>query len=152
MMASTLTEAMNIDCSTATAFDLMADVRHITRWNAGASKCEMLSEEPIGKGTRFVTVNRGQEMTSTITRFDRPERLEFDVTSKAMDVHATFRFTKSKSGTRLDIAFEPQPKGIMTVLFPLLRPMIRRDLIKQHLKFKDYCEAHDVAGERPVPA
>jgi uncharacterized protein YndB with AHSA1/START domain len=152
MMTSTLKEAMNIDCSTAKVFDLMADVRLITRWNAGASRCEMLSQEPIGKGSRFVTVNRGQEMTSTITRFDRPERLEFAVTSKAMDVHGTFRFTKTNARTRLDITFEPQPKGIMKVLFPLLKPMIRRDLVKQHLKFKDYCETQGMAAGKLATA
>jgi len=139
-MATTLTEVLNIDCSPALAFDLMADVRYITEWNAGASRCEMLTDEPIGAGTRFVTVNRGQEMTSKITTYDRPQRLEFAVQSKAMDVLATFLFSEVGSGTQLDIQFEPRPKGIMKALFPLLRPLIRRDLIKQHLKFKTYCE------------
>ncbi len=140
MMATTLTEVLNINCHPAMAFDLMADVRHITEWNAGASHCEMLTDEPIGAGTRFVTVNRGQEMSSKITTYDRAQHLEFAVESKAMDVQATFLFSEAGSGTQLDIQFEPRPKGIMKVLFPLLRPLIRRDLIKQHIKFKTYCE------------
>ena len=138
----TITEEMHIDCPPATAFDLMADVRKLTDWNDGASRAEMASAGPIGQGSRFVAVNRGQEMESTITRFDRPERLDFSVTGKAMDVAAMFRFTEAGAGTTLLIEFQPHPKGIMNILFPVLKPLIRRDLAKQHLKFKDFCESH----------
>ena len=138
----TITEEIHIDCPPATAFDLMADVRKLTDWNEGASTAAMTSAEPIGQGSRFVAVNRGQEMESTITRFDRPERLDFSVTGKAMDVAAMFRFTEAGAGTTLFIEFQPHPKGIMKILFPVLKPLIRRDLAKQHLKFKDFCESH----------
>jgi hypothetical protein len=80
-------------------------------------------------------------MESTITRFDRPERLDFSVTGKAMDVAAVFRFTEAGAGTTLFIEFQPHPKGIMKILFPVLKPLIQRDLAKQHLKFKAFCES-----------
>lgn len=136
-----IAEELHIDCPPTMAFDLMADVRNLTRWNEGATRAELLTDEPIAQGARFATVNRGQQMESTVTRFDRPGRLDFDVTSRFMDVASTFTFTPSGSGTTLVIEFEPQPKGVMKVLFPLLSPVIRRDLRTQHLKFKTYCEA-----------
>lgn len=139
----TITEQMHIDCPPATAFDLMADVRKLTDWNDGASRAEMKSDGPIGQGSQFVAVNRGQEMESTITTFDRPERLDFAVTGKAMDVAAAFHFTADGAGTGLVIEFKPRPKGLMKALFPVLKPLIRRDLVKQHLKFKAFCEAKD---------
>lgn len=138
----TLREQLYIDCPPSMAFDLMADVRKLTDWNDGASKAEMTSAGPIAEGSTFVVVNRGQKMTSTITTFDPPHHLGFLVAGKAMDVVATFRFETAPSGTALVIEFEPSPKGVMKLLFPLLRPVIRRDLAKQHAKFKDYCEAH----------
>ena len=95
-----ITEEMHIDCPPATAFDLMADVRQLTEWNEGASRAEMTSAGPIGQGSRFVAVNRGQEMESTITRFDRPERLDFSVTGKTMAVAAVFRFTEAGAAGR----------------------------------------------------
>jgi len=136
-----LTEQMHIDCPPATAFDLMADVRQLTEWNRGASRAEMKSEEPIRQGSRFITVNRGQQLESTITKFDRPERLDFSVTGKAMDVTASFHFAEDDAGTGLVIEFDPHPKGIMKILFPVLKPLIRRDLVRQHLKFKEFCES-----------
>ena len=123
------------------AFDLMADVSQITDWNGSVSRAEMTSDGPIGKGSRFITVNRGQELESTITTYDRPERLEFDVRGKMMDVAGTFEFSESDRGTTLVMTFDPRPKGLMSVLFPLLSPLIRRDLKKQHAKYGDLCEA-----------
>jgi hypothetical protein len=112
-----------------------------------ASRAELVTEEPIGPGTRFVTVNRDQEMQSTITRFDRPDRLELHVTGKAMDVDSTLTFRPSDSGTKLAMEFEPHPKGVMKILFPLLKPIIKRDLRTQHRKFAEFCE---MQGRQPT--
>ena len=139
-MTATIKEELHIECSPTTAFNLMADVREITRWNGGASRADLLTEEPVGLGSQFVTINRGQRLESTITKFDRPERLEFAVTGKMMDVDGTFAFVDTDGATTLFLEFAPRPKGVMTVLFPLLKPLIRRDLVKQHAKFKDFCE------------
>ena len=45
-------------------------------------------------------------------------------------------------GTTLIGAFDVRPKGLMSVLFPLLRPMVRRELSKQPANFKKLCETH----------
>ena len=37
--------------------------------------------------------------------------------------------------------FDATPKGFMKVLLPLLIPMIKRDVAKQHANFKEFCEA-----------
>lgn len=137
----TIREAMHIDCPPAAAFDMMADVRRVADWNGGVSRAEMTSAGPIGQGSKFIAINRGQKLESTITTFDRPELLEFSTAGKAFDVAGTFRFEEAGAGTGLVIELDPHPKGIMKLLFPVLKPMIRRDLRKQHLKFKDYCES-----------
>ena len=134
------TEEMHIDCPSDTVFDLMADVRNVTRWNDSVSQAELTSSEPIGQGSRFITVNKIQQQDVTITTFDRPERLDFTVTGKRMDVPSTFTFAEADGGTTLVFAFDLQPKGLMSVLFPLLKPMIRRDLKKHHANFKKLCE------------
>lgn len=137
------TEDLQIECPPATAFDVMADIRNETQWNDGVSKAELTTDEPIGHGSRFVTEHGGPlgQIESTITVFDRPNRLEFAATSKRMDLVISFTFTDSGSGTLVHGAFDPKPKGIMAVLFPLLRPMIRRDMAKQHQNLKALCES-----------
>ena len=139
----TITVDLHIDCPPATAFDLMADVRNEPRWNDDVSKAELTTDEPIGHGSQFITYHRRPlgQFESTITMFDRPERLEFAATSKRMDLSISLTFTESGSGTFMHGTFDPKPKGIMAVLFPLLRPMIRRDTAKQHQNLKALCES-----------
>ncbi len=139
----TFTENLRMDCAPATVFDLLADVRNETQWNDGVSRAELITDEPVGHGSKFVT-DHGRplgQIESTITGFDRPDRLEFEATSSRMDLAISFTFTEDDSGTLVQGTFGPKPKGIMAVLFPLLRPMIRRDMAKQHEHLKALCEA-----------
>lgn len=136
-----ITEELRIDCPRTRAFDLMADVRTVTRWNDSVSRAELTSDEPIGQGSRFITVNKIQHQEVTITRFDRPERLEFTVSGKRMDVPTTFTFAETDGQTALVMQFDVRPKGLMSMLFPLLKPVMRRELSKQHANFKKLCEA-----------
>ncbi len=135
-----ITEELQIDCPPTTVFDLMADVRNVTHWNDSVSRAELTSDEPIGQGSQFITVNKIQEQEITITKFDRPERLDFVVTGKRMDIPTEYTFAETDGGTTLVGVFDVRPKGLMSVLVPLLSPMIRRELAKQHANFKELCE------------
>ena len=139
----TITEDLDIECAPTTAFDLMADVRNEMKWNDDVSRAELTTDSPIGQGSQFVTSHGSPlgQIESTITTFERPERLEFSAISKRMDLAISLTFTETATGTLLHGAFDPKPKGIMAVLFPLLRPMIRRDMAKQHQNFKALCES-----------
>lgn len=139
----TITEDLHIDCPPATAFDVMADVRNETQWNDGVSQAELTTDEPIGQGSKFITEHGKPlgQIESTITLFERPGRLQFTATSKRMDLAISFTFTDAGSGPLVHGTFEPKPKGIMAPLFPLLRPMIRRDMVKQHQNLKALCES-----------
>jgi hypothetical protein len=121
------------------AFDAMADARNETKWNSKVTKSELVSDEPIGQGSRFRTVNRGQIYDATITEYDRPSRITFEVTGKQMDITSTFTLTGQAQGTALHGSFDFRPKGALKVVFPLMRPMIKRDLPKQMARFSEYC-------------
>ena len=134
----TFIEDLFIDCPPATAFDAMADARNETEWNDDVSRSDLMSDEPVRLGSRFVTFHGRPlgQIESTITTFDRPERLEFRSTSKRMDITISFTFAEDGSGTLVHGEFDPKPKGIMAALFPLLQPMIRRGMAQQHENFK----------------
>lgn len=66
---------------------------------------------------------------------DCPPATAFDVMADARNESqwndgVSFTFTDAGSGTLVHGTFEPKPKGIMAALFPLLRPMVRRDMVK----------------------
>ncbi|GJM37712.1 MAG: hypothetical protein DHS20C19_10790 [Acidimicrobiales bacterium] len=137
------TEDLHIECPPATAFDVLADVRNELQWNDDVSAAELVTGEPIGQGSTFTTDHGAPlgQIESTITVFDRPDRLEFAATSKRMDLGISFTLTESGSGTLVHGTFDPKPRGVMAVLFPLLRPMIRRGMAKQHQNLKALCES-----------
>ncbi len=145
-MTKGITENLEIDCAPATAFDVMADVRNETKWNDDVSDASMTSDGPIGQGSTFTTDHGAPlgQIKSTITTYDRPGLLEFEATSAKMDLAISLRFIENGSGgTRMQGTFTPAPKGVMSLLFPLLRPLISRDMAKQHQNYKSLCESQE---------
>lgn len=135
-------EDLHIECPAAIAFDVIADVRNETQWNAGVKRAELTTAEPIGEGSVFVT-DHGRPLgriESTITVFDRPRHLAFAATSKGIDLAVSYTFAEQGSQTLAHGTFDPKPKGVMAILFPLLRPMIRRDMAKQHRQLTALCQ------------
>ena len=121
------------------AFDAMADARNEVRWNSKVTRSDLVSGEPIQQGSRFQTINRGQVYDATITEYERPTRIKFEVTGKQMDITTTFTFAPHVRGTVLDGDFDFRPKGFLKVIFPLMAPMIRGDLPKQMGSFAEFC-------------
>jgi len=141
------TEELHIDCPPTRGFDLMADLRNEAQWNEHVSRAELTNAEPIGEGSQFVLVNRGREDTATIRVFDRPERLEFAVSSTGLDIDIIYTFAETDAGTTAVSIFNAHPKGFMKGLLPLLMPLIRRELIKQHANFTRFCETQPGSTE-----
>ncbi|MGI9646699.1 MAG: SRPBCC family protein [Ilumatobacteraceae bacterium] len=134
-------EELHIDSASTTVFDLLADARNEVQWNEGVSRVELVTGEPIGEGSQFVVEDKRGEHEVAITVFERPEHLEFALKGKQMDVAISFTFTESDGTTTADGSFDARPKGIMKALLPVLLPLIKRDIAKQHLNFKKLCEA-----------
>ncbi len=57
-----------------------------------------------------------------------------------MDIAIEYTFAEADGTTTAVGRFEARPKGFMKILLPLLMPMIKRDLAKQHANFKELCE------------
>jgi hypothetical protein len=129
-----------ISCSVEQAFDLMADSRNEATWNSHVSHAELLGAEPVGPSSQFLVVNRGQRYTGTLSKYDRPRWAIFDVTSKQLDITGSFSFSAEDEGTVLDAEFDFRPKGAMKLFFPLVAPLIRRDLPRQLAAFAVFCE------------
>jgi len=116
---------------------MVADLRNEKRWNSRVSSAELRSAEPVELGSRFALVNGGTAYEVTITTFDRPSRLGLEASGNP-DLTIAYTFTPTGEGT--DIESDFRPKGVLKVLFPLLAPVIRRDLPKQHASLKALCE------------
>jgi hypothetical protein len=124
----------------------MADARNEPTWNSQVSQTQLTSGEPIGAGTTFRTVNRGQEYTATLTEYERPARMTFEVVGKQMRITGRLAFAPSGDGTHLDATFDMQPQGALKLFFPVMGPAVRRDFSKQFASFKAFCEQPPASG------
>lgn len=134
-----VTTTTRIACPPEKVFDTLADLRNDTEWNGRVSRAELQSPEPIGLGSRFAVVNGGSAYDVTITSYDRPSRLVYEASGNP-DLTIACALTPTGEGTELESDFDFRPKGALKVLFPLLSPVIRRDVPKQYASFKALCE------------
>jgi uncharacterized protein YndB with AHSA1/START domain len=134
-----VTAKTRIACPPEDVFDTLADLRNDTKWNSRVSQAELRSPEPIGPGSRFAVVNGGTPYDVTITSYDRPSRLVFEASGKP-DLTIACTLTPTGEGTELESDFDFRPKGVLKVVFPLLAPVIRRDVPRQYASFKALCE------------
>jgi hypothetical protein len=136
-----ITVSVDVAASPELVFDLMADARNEPRWNSQVSETDLTSAEPIGAGTTFRTVNRGQEYVATITEFDRPRDFTYEVVGKTMEITGRMSFVGAGAGTHVEGTFDMRPQGPMKLMLPLMAPLVRRDFPKQFASFKQLCES-----------
>jgi len=134
-----VTATTRIACPPENVFDMLADLRNDRQWNSRVSRAELRSPEPIEVGSRFAVVNGGTAYDVTITTYDRPSRLVFEASGKP-DLTIECTLTPAGEGTELTSDFDFRPRGALRVLFPLLAPVIRRDVPKQYASLKALCE------------
>jgi hypothetical protein len=132
---------VTIEAPIGRVFDLMADTRNEQQWTSRVSTSELVSGEPISKDTEFATVNRGQTYRATLTEFDRPQHLGYDVAGKAMTIQGSLDFAEAGESTVMTGTFDFTPHGPMKVMLALMSGAVRRDFPKQMASFKAFCEA-----------
>src|SRR4051812_32104209 len=118
---------------------MVADMRNETRWNSRVSSAALRSGEPIELGSRFAIVNGGTAYDVTITTYDGPSRLVFEASGKP-DLTIAYAFMPTGEDTDLESGFDFRPRGAPKVVFPLLAPLMRRDVPKQYASLKALCE------------
>ena len=128
-----------IACPPAVAFDLIADARREPEWNSEVSGAELTSGEPIGAGSRFVIVIRGEAYDTTIATYDRQSALEFRATG-SIELVIRYAFDALGGGTHMTAGYDFRPRGALKPVFALMKPVIARSVRKQLASFKAPCE------------
>ena len=134
-----VTATIRIACPREQLFDTLADLRNERQWNDRVSSAELRSAEPIAMGSRFAIVNGGTAYDVTITTYDRPTQLVLEASGNP-DLTIAYTFTAISDVTELESDFDFRPRGALKLLFPLLAPVIRRNVPKQYASLKTLCE------------
>ena len=133
-------------------FDFVADERNEPRYNAKMTDVALLTQEPIGVGSRFAATltSRARPITMTVefTDFVRPRRLASVSTAGAIETVGALSFAPSGKGTLMTWSWDIKLHGVAKVASPVVAWMGRRQEraiwsgLKQHLE----------GGEEPTSA
>jgi len=87
----------------------------------------MLTEGPVGKGTRYRAKWKSSPMVELETvRFERPHTWTMH-NAGPIEVTFTARLEAMSEGTKLHVEFEPRPHGWFRLVFPVFLLVIRRE-------------------------
>lgn len=143
-----VTVKKRIAAEPARVFAALADLRGAPGRLQGIKKLEVLTDGPIGKGTRFreTRVMFGREATETmeITAFDPPRAYTVSCENHGCAYLTHIRCTPAGNGTEVEMEFSARPTGLIAKLMaPLavlmmgsIRTCLEKDLedIRVHVE------------------
>ena len=119
--------AVDIRRSPEEVFDYCTDILREPEWNPRTRRVGKLTEGPIGLGTRFEGEwIKGNPMVIEYVRFERPTRWASVGRSTRLDARSEGRVSATRHGTHLTIRMELRPRGLLTLLLPLMRRTMHR--------------------------
>jgi Polyketide cyclase / dehydrase and lipid transport len=108
-------------------FDFVADQRNEPKFNPRMVRAEMISDPPIGNGSRFVatmkSVGRSADMVIEFTSFERPLRLGSKTRMSWVDIEGGLTFEPHPAGTLMRWSWEVQPKRFTRLISPIILRM-----------------------------
>ena len=109
-------------------FATVADTRNEPSFNPAMRSVDLLTEPPIGLGTRFRALmgSSAIEMLVEVTEFDRPRRLGSRATLALMETTGAITFVPERDGTRMSWDWQVRPKGWLRTVGPLMGPVASR--------------------------
>ncbi|MBM80810.1 MAG: polyketide cyclase/dehydrase [Planctomycetaceae bacterium] len=115
---SALTVDIDIKASPQRAFEVFTDLDNASQNVRGIEKMELLTEGPVGIGTRFreTRIMMGKEATEDmeITEFQPGELYAHEAQSHGCHYISTYRFDPAGEITRVSMAFEGRALSILS--------------------------------------
>jgi len=130
-----------VEAPSETVFDYATDFANCAEYIDGIHKTEMLTEGPVGVGTRFretrLMFKKEAVEEMEVTAFERPRGYTLACENHGARYASEFILTPQGSGTNLSMSFEATPLTMRAkILGFLMRPMMKM-MAKECLKDLD---------------
>lgn len=135
-------------------FEVFSDLPNAAERISGIESVEMLTDGPVGKGTRWTETRKMMgklsSETMTITGFDPPKSYTAEAESCGAHYTSVFTFEPAGEGTRVTMTFEGRPVSLFAKLMMPLGALMSGALKKMIAKDLDdlarYCEGGGKTG------
>ena len=144
-----------IEAPREVVFDAALDLHSAAENIRGIEKLEVLTEGPIGLGTRFretrIMFKKEATEVMEITVFERPSRYVFEAESHGSKYLTSYDLVQEGSGTKLVMVFSAEPQTffakVMGVVFSFMLKACMKEVEKDLDDLKSVIE-----GRSPVEA
>jgi carbon monoxide dehydrogenase subunit G len=134
-------------------FSVLTDLRTAASRISGMQSLDVLTEGPIGVGTRFteVRIMFGKEATETmeITQFEAGKGYTVDAESHGSHYTSVFEFTPEGDGTRVNVSFTATPltflAKVMSPLIFMMKGTMRKCMMQDMADLRVVIEADEAA-------
>ena len=120
-----LQETLEVDRSLDEVFAFVGDFANTKEWDPGVADARMVTEGPIGIGTRYavdvVFDGRTLPMTYEVTEWDPPNRVVLKGEGSTVTAVDDIRFEATPTGTRISYSADLRLKGLLRFAEPLLK-------------------------------
>lgn len=136
-----MTFTKHINAPIERVFELASDFASAPQRIAGIHKVEMLTDGPVGVGTKFketrIMMKKEATETMEVLAFDRPRGYTLGAYSCGTQYESTFDFVPEGGGTKMTMTFKYTPKSFFAKLFSplagLMAGMVRK-LVEQDME------------------
>jgi len=102
-------------------FEVFTDIEKSAERITGVERIEMLTEGPVGKGTRFretrIMFKKEATEEMEITEFEPGKRVTIEADSCGAHFTSTFAFTREGDHVRVDLEFRTRATSFFAILF-----------------------------------
>lgn len=138
-----------------TVFEVATDFEHAADLMRGITKAEVLTEGPVGQGTRIreTRVMFGREATEEmeLTAYEPPERYVMTCENHGCRYTTLFEFLPRDAGTEVALTFDAEPRTfsakLMSVLMRFMMSGCRKEVEKDLEDLKVAAEGRVRAAE-----
>lgn len=111
-------------------FDRSADFPNAAKTMSGIERVEMLTDGPVGVGTKFKETRKFYKREATeemeITAFERPRRYALGCESHGCRYHSELLFQAVDGGTDVELRFQAEPlTAFAKVMSFVMKPMMK---------------------------
>jgi carbon monoxide dehydrogenase subunit G len=136
------TASVRIERPAEEVWDYFTDVANDPEWNPSAIKARKTSDGPLGVGSTFHVVRKmSGPMKLEYTEYSRPLRWALRGVGRGMSFTYSADLSPSGSATELTSTMNLEPKGVLSLLSPLLRSVTAKQLGQVHASLKRKLEA-----------
>jgi carbon monoxide dehydrogenase subunit G len=121
----------HVEAPPETVFATAADFARAAEFVRGIAKVEMLTDGPVGVGTRFretrIMFKREATEEMEVTAFDPPRSYALGCENHGCRYHTEITFTPNGSGTDVEMVFDATPLTVLAkVMAVAMSPMMKK--------------------------